>query len=171
MFMLSCKTLKVIVIISYEMVDLLSDILKYDLVMLSERGDWKPPGRWTGHRYGAVHPVAMTTRGNFALPARERCAAVTPAVAARVSRFDSPAKDGAGDGFRCTLAPWDGRGPPALVAQRRDLSVTGKELHRIRQYLLLIHIQRGSVSRDKMDNDHDGTIVYLTNTPSGDSRQ
>jgi hypothetical protein len=27
------------------------------------------------------------------------------------------------------------------------------------------------MSRDKMDSDHEGTIAYLTNTPSADSRQ
>ena len=66
-----------------------------------------------------------------------------------------PRKDGAGDRFRCTLAPWDGRGPAALVAQRRDLSVTGKKLHRIRQYLLLIHIRRGIHRRIEILADTD----------------
>ena len=33
--------------------------------------------------------------------------------------FRQPRKDGAGDRFHCPLAPWDARGPAALVAQRR----------------------------------------------------
>ena len=84
----------------------------------------------------------MTTCGNFALPATERRIAVTPAVAAWVSPFDKPRKDGAGDRFRCTLAR--GTGADLLRWSRNtNFSVTGKDLHRIRQYLLLIHIQRG----------------------------
>jgi len=56
--------------------------------------------------------------------------------------FRRPRKDGAGDRFRCTLAR--GTGADLLRWSRNtNFSVTGKDLHRIRQYLLLIHIQRG----------------------------
>ena len=58
--------------------------------MLSERAIGSRRGGGLGT--AAVHPVAMTTCGNFALPATERRTAVTPAVAAWVSPFDSPAK-------------------------------------------------------------------------------
>jgi hypothetical protein len=85
----------------------------------------------------------MTTRGNFALP-RKRTLCRRDACRHRENEpLRQPRKDGAGDRFRCTLASWDGRGSPELVAQRRDFSVIGKELHRIRQYLLLTHIKRG----------------------------
>jgi hypothetical protein len=121
---------------------LLSDILKYDTFMLSERTIVKPPERWAAHRSGAVHPAAMTTRGNFALP-RKRTLCRRDACRHRVGEpLRQPRKDGAGDRVRCTLARGTG-GDLLRWSRNANFSVTGKDLHRIRQYLLLIHIQRG----------------------------
>ena len=88
--------------ISCEMTELSSDILRYYIVMLSERGDWKPPGRWTGHRCRSsrsdddVRQLRVT---------RNRTPYRRDACRRRVGEpLRQPRKDGAGDRFRCTLA-------------------------------------------------------------------
>src|SRR6266403_5441998 len=136
---------RVIVMISCEMTELSSDILRYYIVMLSERGDWKPPGRWTGHRCRSSR--SDDDMRQLRVP-RNRTPYRRDACRRRVGEpLRQPRKDGCWRQVPLHTRPWDGRGPAALVAQRRDLSVTDKELHRIRQYLLLIHIQRGDRSR------------------------
>ena len=82
--------------ISCEMTELSSDILRYYIVMLSERGDWKPPGRWTGHRCRSSRSDDVT---------RNRTPYRRDACRRRVGEpLRQPRKDGAGDRFRCTLA-------------------------------------------------------------------
>jgi hypothetical protein len=141
--------------ISCEIADLSSDILRYDIVMLSKRGDWKPPGRWTAHRSGAVHPTAKTTPGNSALPATEHCAAAAPAVAARVSPFDSAQRRcwrqvplhtrAAGRARTCYAS----RATPRFLGHRYGVAsyppIPAPDPHKA----------GGSVTQDTMDRDHE----------------